>query len=209
MDTRWHNRFFTSFHLRRYSGVQRSTNAYVPPGARKAGPGPGPTTGSSPLAVPSTNGAPAQSSTRDPTAVKSATPTPSSSTTIPVPSVSVRPPSVTGTPERGANLPQARKVSSRRGFSFSFAFGHCLNNGDSFKQTEKAETPVIRHDVAGHIQAFVETERERVDKKKSTMATSMANVAKSERERKLQELKNFGKDFQVRSFGFPLPMQQD
>lgn len=87
---------------------------------------------------------------------------------IPVPYVSVRPPSVSDTPERGANLPQARK-------------------------TDKVETPVIRNDVAGQIREFVETERERVDKRKISMAT----IAKSERERKLQELKKFGKDFQV------------
>jgi hypothetical protein len=60
----------------------------------------------------------------------------------------------------------------------------------TFPQSDKPETPTIRPDVEGQIREFVETERERVDKKKST-------IVKSERERKLQELKKFGKDFQV------------
>ncbi len=57
-------------------------------------------------------------------------------------------------------------------------------------QTDKPETPVIRHDVQLQIREFVGTERERLDKKKMAMQ-------RIERERNLSELKRFGKDFQV------------
>lgn len=158
--------------LDRYSGVIRSGNAYVPPGARRN------VSGAPPTSKPAV-GPPA------PAAQAAA---PSTSTVVP-PSQALGALKIA---ENTKNQPKTAGATSGTPPPAAAPSVTVQAAPDMAKTASGASglPSASPQDVIKHYRTFVENEREKVDRRKS-------NMAKSEREQKLADLVKFGKTFKV------------